>query len=275
MGRVSRTPSGVGEQTGMLSRSESGLWSTLQVRGMEMEREKADKEWQSRLMAGRAMVDLETSSPKHLMDSPENQKEMPPGGEDAAKDTTIRPRTPTRSSPRLRSDDGYHHCTGEDSTSRDSSYHAHELQKGRELDSEDKKLGREALPGDLKGTTSAMSRKMTDEEHEIMLYKRKLRNRQSAARSRKRHQMILHNLQSDIQTLTKQSDDIMAACESCASDNGSLREANMRLYCENAYLRAQLSVLMNQPASGPSMSQVTVGETGMNGGSSSRGKSRK
>jgi len=97
--------------------------------------------------------------------------------------------------------------------------------------------------GDLRGTTSALSRKMTTEEHAMMLYKRKLRNRLSAARSRKRHQQTLLQLQSQIDGLNELSNRVMESCEACSVDNGRLREENMRLYCENMNLRTHLAAV--------------------------------
>lgn len=43
--------------------------------------------------------------------------------------------------------------------------------------------------GDLSGTTSGRSKKMTEEELELMRYKRRLRNRQSALESKKRKKL--------------------------------------------------------------------------------------
>ncbi|KAA8491965.1 hypothetical protein FVE85_8447 [Porphyridium purpureum] len=112
--------------------------------------------------------------------------------------------------------------------------------------------------GDLSGTTSAMSRKMTKEEHDLMLYKRKLRNRLSAARSRKRHQETLASLQTEIESLNEHSNRVMAKCEEASTENTKLREENMRLYCENMNLRSRLSALNG--AINPQ--QISVGAVG-------------
>jgi len=105
---------------------------------------------------------------------------------------------------------------------------------------------------DLSGTTSALSRKMTPEEHSLMLLKRKLRNRLSAARSRRRHQLTLAKLQEEIDNLNGYSNRIMEQCEHTSAENGILREENMRLYCENMNLRAHLA-------------QISGGGNGVNG----------
>jgi len=54
---------------------------------------------------------------------------------------------------------------------------------------------------DLKGSTSAEGRKMTAEERALMLYKRKLRNRYSAARSRRRRSIILNEINEQVFSL--------------------------------------------------------------------------
>lgn len=54
---------------------------------------------------------------------------------------------------------------------------------------------------DLKGSTSAEGRKMTAEERALMLYKRKLRNRNSAARSRRRRTIILNEINGEVSSL--------------------------------------------------------------------------
>eukprot|EP00190_Bangiopsis_sp_CCMP1999_P004033 CAMPEP_0198729822 /NCGR_PEP_ID=MMETSP1475-20131203/21163_1 /TAXON_ID= ORGANISM="Unidentified sp., Strain CCMP1999" /NCGR_SAMPLE_ID=MMETSP1475 /ASSEMBLY_ACC=CAM_ASM_001111 /LENGTH=156 /DNA_ID=CAMNT_0044492533 /DNA_START=158 /DNA_END=628 /DNA_ORIENTATION=- len=105
------------------------------------------------------------------------------------------------------------------------------------------------ITGDIAGTTSAESKKMNAEEYQIMLYKRKLRNRLSASASRKRHQMEVKQLQQEIEDLSDRADSVMQVCELCAAENVKLRNENMQLYCEGAYLRAQLALLSALPES--------------------------
>mmetsp|Transcript_10394 Transcript_10394/g.18733 ORF Transcript_10394/g.18733 Transcript_10394/m.18733 type:complete len:406 (+) Transcript_10394:161-1378(+) len=130
----------------------------------------------------------------------------------------------------------------------------------RELEELEKRVSPNQL-GDLRGTTSALSRKMTTEEHALMLYKRKLRNRLSAARSRKRHQQTLLQLQTEIDGLNEQSNRVMEHCETCATENGRLRQDNMRLYCENMNLRTHLAVANG--SAGPQAPQLVHAGTPM------------
>eukprot|EP00188_Purpureofilum_apyrenoidigerum_P005684 Plantae.Rhodophyta-Purpureofilum_apyrenoidigerum.ctg7669.p1 GENE.Plantae.Rhodophyta-Purpureofilum_apyrenoidigerum.ctg7669~~Plantae.Rhodophyta-Purpureofilum_apyrenoidigerum.ctg7669.p1 ORF type:complete len:180 (+),score=44.67 Plantae.Rhodophyta-Purpureofilum_apyrenoidigerum.ctg7669:116-655(+) len=106
------------------------------------------------------------------------------------------------------------------------------------------------LTGDIAGTTSAESKKMTADEYQVMLYKRKLRNRLSASKSRKRHQMEVKQLQQEIGNLSDRADSLTRVCELYAAENTKLRNENMQLYFEGAYLRAQLVHLSAQPANG-------------------------
>ncbi|EME30831.1 hypothetical protein Gasu2_25310 [Galdieria sulphuraria] len=54
---------------------------------------------------------------------------------------------------------------------------------------------------DLSGTTANRGRKMTPRERDIMLFKRKLRNRDSASRSRMKKKMIKEELNNDFESL--------------------------------------------------------------------------
>lgn len=55
----------------------------------------------------------------------------------------------------------------------------------------------------LEGTTSAEVRKMNPTERELVLYKRKLRNRESARRSRQKRQSTLGELQEEVDDLVQ------------------------------------------------------------------------
>lgn len=76
--------------------------------------------------------------------------------------------------------------------------------------------------GNLDGTTSAEVRKMNATERELVLYKRKLRNRESARRSRQKRQATLAELQEEI-------DDLMQVSGRMVEVGISLREENARL----------------------------------------------
>lgn len=83
-----------------------------------------------------------------------------------------------------------------------------------------------AVLGNLAGTTSAEVRKMNATERELVLYKRKLRNRESARRSRQKRQATLAELQEEM-------DDLMSV-------TGRIVEVGMELRLENSALREKL-----------------------------------
>lgn len=86
---------------------------------------------------------------------------------------------------------------------------------------EARQFPREIL-GNLDGTTSAEVRKMNATERELVLYKRKLRNRESARRSRQKRQATLAELQEEI-------DDLMQVTGRMVEVGISLREENVTL----------------------------------------------
>ncbi|GJQ10308.1 hypothetical protein GpartN1_g5155.t1 [Galdieria partita] len=71
---------------------------------------------------------------------------------------------------------------------------------------------------DLKGSTSAEGRRMTAEERALMLYKRKLRNRHSAARSRRRRTIILNEISEELSTLKTMMKQLQ--CRLCLYEGG-------------------------------------------------------
>lgn len=92
---------------------------------------------------------------------------------------------------------------------------------------EAKQFPKEVL-GSLDGTTSAEVRKMSATERELVLFKRKLRNRQSARRSRQKRQATLAELQSEI-------DDIMQVTH-------RMVDIGVLLHSENAKLKQNLNM---------------------------------
>ncbi len=89
---------------------------------------------------------------------------------------------------------------------------------------------------DIGGTTAARSRQMTEEERRVMLYKRKLRNRASAARSREKRCRTIRELSNEVTGLLESSSEIAAQCakvkcenERLTADNNLLREEVQRL----------------------------------------------
>lgn len=91
-----------------------------------------------------------------------------------------------------------------------------------------------ALLSNLDGTTSAEVRKMTSEERELVLYKRKLRNRESARRSRQKRQATLADLHDEIgelQNVAKRMVDLGASLHATnvgLKDKLNLAEAEIR-----------------------------------------------
>ena len=89
---------------------------------------------------------------------------------------------------------------------------------------------------DLKGVTAAESRKMTPEERFVMLHKRRLRNRESAARSRARKSKTVHDLTLEIEKLRARSELVLQRCQSLEEENLALKE---ELYCTRQGRRAK------------------------------------
>lgn len=88
--------------------------------------------------------------------------------------------------------------------------------------------------GNLDGTTSAEVRKMNATERELVLYKRKLRNRESARRSRQKRQATLAELQEEV-------DDLMQV-------TGRMVEVGISLHEENVKLRDRLALANKEVA---------------------------
>lgn len=82
----------------------------------------------------------------------------------------------------------------------------------------------------LDGTTSAEVRKMNSSERELVLYKRKLRNRESARRSRQKRQATLGEIQEEIDDLARISERMV--------------DVGLKLSEENAHLKDRLDVAL-------------------------------
>lgn len=82
----------------------------------------------------------------------------------------------------------------------------------------------------LDGTTSAEVRKMNPTERELVLYKRKLRNRESARRSRQKRQATLAELQNEVDDL--------------ANVSARMVDIGVKLHKENDHLRTRLSTAL-------------------------------
>ncbi len=95
-----------------------------------------------------------------------------------------------------------------------------------------------ALLSNLDGTTSAEVRKMTSEERELVLYKRKLRNRESARRSRQKRQATLADLHDEIGELTNVAKRMVDLGASLHATNVGLRDKLDLAHAEIRALRA-------------------------------------
>lgn len=90
---------------------------------------------------------------------------------------------------------------------------------------------------DLKGTTAARSRKMTEEERRIMLHKRRLRNRASAARSREKRCRTITDLTKDVEELLRTTAQLSEECAGLSAEVKRLQEENKALQKENCCLK--------------------------------------
>lgn len=120
------------------------------------------------------------------------------------------------------------------------------LKEKRELES---KMFPSELLSSLEGTTSAEVRKMNSTERDLVLFKRKLRNRESARRSRVKRQASLAELQTEVDTIASYVEKILISAIGLKNDNDRL---NRQLEVANAELRAWRSVYpeakpMSQP----------------------------
>lgn len=85
------------------------------------------------------------------------------------------------------------------------------------------------LLADLKGTTAARSRKMTEDERNLMLHKRRLRNRASAARSREKQRNTVAVLAQQVEELSQDAFRLRKDCSDAQSEIQRLREQNATL----------------------------------------------
>lgn len=95
---------------------------------------------------------------------------------------------------------------------------------------------------DLSGSTAAKSRKMNLEERDIMLHKRRLRNRASAARSRDKQRKTINELGDEVDDLLLMSQQLLHRCLTAEKNVVQLREANSTLVKENMELKANQAV---------------------------------
>lgn len=82
---------------------------------------------------------------------------------------------------------------------------------------------------------------MTQEERERMLYKRKIRNRVSAAKTREKRRTTLQSLQDECDSLFTRMDHLSERVEIVTAAHESLRLRNIELESETQHLRAALA----------------------------------
>ncbi|GAB0497258.1 hypothetical protein MMPV_008582 [Pyropia vietnamensis] len=109
---------------------------------------------------------------------------------------------------------------------------------------------------DLSGTTAAASRRMSTEERQLMLHKRKLRNRASAARSRAVARTVVADVVGEVAALEAAVSAVGARVEGVVSANAELRR-------ENAELREMVSML-RQTVQGQGGLAMATGQIGGN-----------
>lgn len=91
---------------------------------------------------------------------------------------------------------------------------------------------------DLTGSTAAKSRKMNHEERDIMLHKRRLRNRASAARSRDKQRKTINDVGDEVDELLAISKQLLERCIAAESSISELKQQNDELIKENRQLRS-------------------------------------
>lgn len=90
---------------------------------------------------------------------------------------------------------------------------------------------------DLTGSTAAKSRKMSMQERDIMLHKRRLRNRASAARSRDKQRKTINDVGDEVDELMEFSKELLERCIAAEHSIAELRDKNDALTKENLMLR--------------------------------------
>lgn len=101
---------------------------------------------------------------------------------------------------------------------------------------------------DLSGSTAAKSRKMTDDERDIMLHKRRLRNRASAARSRDKQRKTINDISDELQEIYEYAERVMQRCLLSEQKITTLEKEKDMLFKENGELKKKNYSLMLTPA---------------------------
>ncbi|CAN8068197.1 unnamed protein product [Agarophyton chilense] len=93
---------------------------------------------------------------------------------------------------------------------------------------------------DLAGSTSAEVRRMNDDERALVHYKRRLRNRQSAKRSRARRQATLTDIQAEVDDLRQLTASLIDRCIKCVKNSERQTLELETLRKENQFLESML-----------------------------------
>jgi len=91
--------------------------------------------------------------------------------------------------------------------------------------------------GDLKGTTAYAARKMTPDEKQLMLLKRKIRNRESAKRSKAKKDSQIHNIQVSHEKLLGELEQLRMRVQELVAENTNMKQENEHF--RNAFLVPQ------------------------------------
>jgi FtsZ-binding cell division protein ZapB len=90
---------------------------------------------------------------------------------------------------------------------------------------------------DLSGHTAAEAKGMTPEEREKMLYKRRIRNRESAARTREKRKISLQSIQAECDELNQRMAELDERVQQVSDHNSALHRENQRLRMELYHFR--------------------------------------
>lgn len=93
---------------------------------------------------------------------------------------------------------------------------------------------------DLAGSTSAQVRRMNDDERALVHYKRRLRNRESAKRSRARRQATISDIQAELDDLRQLTSSLVDSCLALSRTNGKQSQELETLRKENHLLESLL-----------------------------------
>mmetsp|Transcript_2289 Transcript_2289/g.6861 ORF Transcript_2289/g.6861 Transcript_2289/m.6861 type:complete len:130 (+) Transcript_2289:133-522(+) len=96
--------------------------------------------------------------------------------------------------------------------------------------------------GDLRGTTAANARRMTEEERNIMLFKRKLRNREAAFKSREKQKQLAMEVKVLMRDSCGHILRIVRLYSACLRELEALKAENNSLFALKESLSARISV---------------------------------